>query len=100
MKSKNIGKLKQFCKLMDGDSNYGELYLPMLEVIYILAKDKIESEKVAEEKKAAKAEMKARQKELAKKLAGYADVYVNDAFGTAHRAHGTTAVISDYFPKD
>jgi len=53
-----------------------------------------------EEKKAAKAEMKVRQKELAKKLAGYADVYVNDAFGTAHRAHGTTAVISDYFPKD
>jgi phosphoglycerate kinase len=53
-----------------------------------------------EEKKAAKAEMKARQKELAKKLSGYADVYVNDAFGTAHRAHGTTAVIADYFPKD
>ena len=53
-----------------------------------------------EEKKAAKAEMKAKQKELAKKLAGYADVYVNDAFGTAHRAHGTTAVIADYFPKD
>jgi len=53
-----------------------------------------------EEKKTAKAEMKARQKELARKLAGYADVYVNDAFGTAHRAHGTTAVISDYFPKD
>jgi len=53
-----------------------------------------------EEKKAAKAEMKAKQKELAKKLAGYAEVYVNDAFGTAHRAHGTTAVIADYFPKD
>ncbi len=53
-----------------------------------------------EEKKAAKAEMKARQKELAKKLATYAEVYVNDAFGTAHRAHGTTAVIADYFPKD
>jgi phosphoglycerate kinase len=53
-----------------------------------------------EEKKAAKAEMKARQKEMAKKLAGYADVYVNDAFGTAHRAHGTTAVIADYFPVD
>ena len=53
-----------------------------------------------EEKKAAKAELKARQKEFAKKLAGYADVYVNDAFGTAHRAHGTTAVIADYFPKD
>jgi phosphoglycerate kinase len=53
-----------------------------------------------EEKKAAKAEMKAKQKELAKKLASYAEVYVNDAFGTAHRAHGTTAVIADYFPKD
>ncbi len=53
-----------------------------------------------EEKKTAKAELKARQKDFAKKLAGYADVYVNDAFGTAHRAHGTTAVIADYFPKD
>jgi len=53
-----------------------------------------------EEKKAAKAEMKTRQKELAKKLATYAGVYVNDAFGTAHRAHGTTAVIADYYPKD
>ena len=44
--------------------------------------------------------MKIKQKELAKKLASYADVYVNDAFGTAHRAHGTTAVIADYFPAD
>ena len=53
-----------------------------------------------EEKKAAKSELKARQKEFAKKLSTYAEVYVNDAFGTAHRAHGTTAVIADYFPKD
>ena len=53
-----------------------------------------------EEKKAAKTELKAKQKEFARKLAGYADVYVNDAFGTAHRAHGTTAVVADYFPKD
>ncbi len=53
-----------------------------------------------EEKKAAKAELKVKQKEMAKKLAGYADVYVNDAFGTAHRAHGSTAVVADYFPKD
>jgi phosphoglycerate kinase len=53
-----------------------------------------------EEKKAAKAEMKVKQKELAKKLAAYADIYVNDAFGTAHRAHGTTAVMADYFPKE
>lgn len=53
-----------------------------------------------EEKKAAKAELKLKQKEMARKLASYADVYVNDAFGTAHRAHGSTAVIADYFPKD
>ncbi len=48
-------------------------------------------------KKAAKAEMKVKQKEMAKKLSGYAEVYVNDAFGTAHRAHATTAVMADYF---
>lgn len=53
-----------------------------------------------EEKKAAKAGMKIKQKEMAKKLAGYAEVYVNDAFGTAHRAHATTAVMAEYFPKD
>jgi len=49
---------------------------------------------------AAKKEMKERQKEFAKKLAGYADVYVNDAFGTAHRRHASTAVIADYFDAD
>ena len=45
----------------------------------------------------AKKEMKAKQKDFAKKLASYADVYVNDAFGTAHRRHASTAVIADYF---
>ena len=45
----------------------------------------------------AKQEMKQKQKEFAKKLASYADVYVNDAFGTAHRKHASTAVIADYF---
>lgn len=49
---------------------------------------------------AAKTEMKERQKEFAKKLAGYADVYVNDAFGTAHRKHASTAIIADYFDAD
>lgn len=48
----------------------------------------------------AKKEMKERQKEFAKKLASYADVYVNDAFGTAHRKHASTAVIADYFNTD
>lgn len=42
-------------------------------------------------------EMKKRQKEFAKTLASYADVYINDAFGTAHRKHASTAVIADYF---
>ena len=49
---------------------------------------------------AAKKEMKERQKEFAKKLASYADVYVNDAFGTAHRRHASTAVVADFFDND
>ena len=48
----------------------------------------------------AKKEMKARQKEFAKTLASYADLYVMDAFGTAHRKHASTAVIADYFDAD
>ena len=48
----------------------------------------------------AKKEMKERQKAFAKKLASYADVYVNDAFGTAHRKHASTAVIADSFNSD
>ena len=53
-----------------------------------------------EEKKAAKAAVKASQKEFVKKLASYADCYINDAFGTAHRAHASTALIADLFPND
>ena len=49
-----------------------------------------------EDFKARKAELKAQQQELAKKLASYGDVYCNDAFGTAHRAHASTAVITKY----
>ena len=49
----------------------------------------------------AKKAMKASQKEFAKKLASYADCWVMDAFGTAHRKHASTAVIADYFaPED
>lgn len=47
-----------------------------------------------------KKEMKERQKAFAKKLASYADCYVMDAFGTAHRRHASTAVIADYFDAD
>ncbi len=53
-----------------------------------------------EEKKAAKAAVKESQKEFTKKLASYADCYINDAFGTAHRAHASTALIAKYFPND
>jgi len=57
-------------------------------------------EKGTPEFDAAKAEMKERQKKFAAKLASYADVYVMDAFGTAHRKHASTAVIADSFDKD
>ncbi len=53
-----------------------------------------------EEKKEAKKAVKESQKEFVKRLASYADCYINDAFGTAHRAHASTALIADYFPND
>ena len=54
-----------------------------------------------EEKKAAKKALKeGPQKEFVKKLASYADCYINDAFGTAHRKHASTYLIAEYFPQD
>ena len=53
-----------------------------------------------EQKAEAKRAVKALQKEFVKRLASYADCYINDAFGTAHRAHASTALIADYFPHD
>ena len=53
-----------------------------------------------EQKKVAKALMKEKQKEFTARLASYADCYINDAFGTAHRAHASTALIAKYFPND
>lgn len=53
-----------------------------------------------EEKKAAKSAVKESQKAFVAKLASYADCYINDAFGTAHRAHASTALIAKYFPQD
>ena len=51
-----------------------------------------------EEYQAKKAELKAKREEMAKKLASYGDLYCNDAFGTAHRAHASTAVVAKYLP--
>ena len=52
------------------------------------------------EKEAAKKAIKESQKDFTKSLATLADVYVNDAFGTAHRAHASTALIAEYFDAD
>ena len=53
-----------------------------------------------EEKAAAKKAVKESQKKFVERLASYADCYINDAFGTAHRAHASTALIADRFPND
>lgn len=53
-----------------------------------------------EQKAEAKAAVKASQKDFVKRLASYADCYINDAFGTAHRSHASTAIIAGYFPND
>lgn len=53
-----------------------------------------------EEKAIAKKAIKESQKDFTKRLASLADCYVNDAFGTAHRAHASTALIAEYFDKD
>jgi len=60
-------------------------------------KPKLPENVTDDEKKAAKDAMKKKQREFTAKLASYADCYVNDAFGTAHRAHASTALIADLF---
>ncbi len=63
-------------------------------------KPRLSSDATDEQNATAKAELKVSQKEFVKRLASYADCYVNDAFGTAHRAHSSTALIAEYFPND
>ena len=62
------------------------------------AKVKKTDDMTDEQVKAAKAELKAKCEEMAKVLASYGDIYCNDAFGAAHRAHASTAVIAKYAP--
>jgi len=63
-------------------------------------KAKVADTATDEEKKAAKAEMKKKQEALAKQMAELGDLYVNDAFGSAHRAHASTAVICKFFKEN
>jgi len=63
-------------------------------------KAKLADDATDEQKKAAKAEMKKKQEEMAKKLAQLGTVYVNDAFGSAHRAHASTAVVCKFFKEN
>ena len=63
-------------------------------------KPRLAADATEEETAKAKKEVKESQKEFTKNLASYADVYVNDAFGTAHRAHASTALIADHFDTD
>jgi phosphoglycerate kinase len=63
-------------------------------------KAKVAEDATEEQKKAAKAEMKAKQADFAKELSTLGDLYINDAFGTAHRAHASTAVICKFFKEN
>ncbi|MDR1984965.1 MAG: phosphoglycerate kinase [Prevotellaceae bacterium] len=88
---------------MAADIKSGEVIL--LENLRFYAEEEGKARGLAEDasdevKSAAKKEIKEKQKEFTKKLASYADCYINDAFGTAHRAHASTALIAEYFLND
>ncbi|OFX59862.1 MAG: phosphoglycerate kinase [Bacteroidetes bacterium GWA2_30_7] len=106
--SKLIGKDVKFAddcmgesaKKLSADLKSGEILLLENLRFYVEeeGKPKLPENVTDEEKKAAKDAVKKSQKEFVNQLSSYADCYVNDAFGTAHRAHASTALIAEHFP--
>ncbi len=95
---KNIGQKIQFVDdCMKADAQVAALKPGEVLLLENLRFYEEEEGKPRGEFETEEAKADAKQKDFAKKLASYADVYVNDAFGTAHRAHGSTAIIADYF---
>ena len=81
-------------------AEYGEAFSLDVKWLFVKAHIFPQTEEQKAKKAAKKALKEGPQKEFVKKLASYADCYINDAFGTAHRAHASTALIADYFPND
>ena len=93
--------LGESAKKMSAELKPGEILLLENLRFYKEEEGKIKKDGLTEEEaKEKKAVMKEKQKKMAQQLASYADVYVNDAFGTAHRAHASTAIIADFFPTE
>ncbi|MFA6924503.1 MAG: phosphoglycerate kinase [Bacteroidales bacterium] len=93
--------LGESAKKMSAELKSGEILLLENLRFYKEEEGKAKTEGLSEEEsKNKKIEMKEKQKKMAQQLASYADVYVNDAFGTAHRAHASTAIIAVFFPED
>ncbi len=93
--------LGESAKKLSSELKSGEILLLENLRFYKEEEGKVKKDGLTEEEaKAKKAAMKEKQRKMAEQLATYADVYVNDAFGTAHRAHASTAIIADFFPTE
>jgi phosphoglycerate kinase len=89
--------LGESAKKMTADLKPGEVLLLENLRFYKEEEGKVKTDGMSEEEaKDKKTEMKEKQKKMAGQLASYGDVWVNDAFGTAHRAHASTAVIAQF----
>ncbi len=106
---KNLGVAIKFAAdCQDADKEVAELKageVLLLENLRFYAEEEgkargLADDATAEDKAEAKKAVKESQKAFVQKLASYADCYINDAFGTAHRSHGSTALIAEYFEND